>query len=286
MGWIKILKEIWILEKLGGRCIFTKSYSALDTDPDLLSSFLSALYSLSEEVSGESNEGIESIEMGGQKWVYTEINNLLFICASDKKDSTQVIRAQINTIKNKFVEQFPFVDKDTFCQEFDGNVSQFDDFEGFLIELTEDWKKVDKVTSAAELMDMIEVFQQFFHLLSKTAPSIKGREKYLDEKMLYLKEVLPPSLAKARYSEFGWDLLGINVFEQDIKEDELRDGLYKILRFYCELLQEVFGKELFLNVVSNIIFPYIRKDWDRIKKLHLDKVVIGLFLIEAGIKKK
>ena len=252
----------------------------------MLSSFLSALYSLSEEVSGESKEGIESVEMGGLKWVYTEVKNLLFISAADKTDSTEVIRAQINTIKNKFIEQYSFVDLDGFCDEFDGNVSQFDDFEGYLIELTEDWKKVDKVTNAAELMDMIEVFQQFFHLLSKTAPSIKGREQLLDKKMQLLKEVLPPSMENARYGEYGWDLLGINVFEQDIKETELRDGLYRILRFYCELLQDVFGKELFLNIVSNIIFPYIRKDWDRITKLKLDKIVIGLFLVEAGIKKE
>ncbi|NHI91697.1 MAG: hypothetical protein EAX96_04275 [Candidatus Lokiarchaeota archaeon] len=223
--------------------------------------------------------------MGGLKWVYTELKNLLFISAADKKDATEIIRAQINTIKNKFIEEYPIVDDDNFCKDFDGNVSQFDDFEASLIELTEDWKKVDKVTSAAELMDMIEVFQQLFHLLSKTAPSIRGREKFLDQKMILLKEVLPPSMQNARYSEYGWDLLGINVFEQDIKEAELRDGFYKILRFYCEILQEVFGKELFLNIVSNIIFPYIRKDWDRIIKLKLDKIVINLFLVEAGIKK-
>ncbi|MHA1784965.1 MAG: hypothetical protein ACTSVY_05535 [Candidatus Helarchaeota archaeon] len=281
-----MIKELWILEKMGGRCIFTKSYSDLETDPDLLSSFLSALYTFSEEVSGESGKGIESIEMGGFKWVYIEVKNLLFICAATKSDATDMIKAKINTIKNKFIEMHPDVDQDDFHDKFDGNVSQFEDFEAPLIELTEDWKKVDKVTSAAELMDIIEVFQQLFHFLSKTAHSIKGRENFLDKKMLLLKEVLPQSLSDATYGEFGWDLLGINVFKHDIDEKEFREGLYKILRFYCEVLLEVFGKEIYLKIASNLIFPYIKKDWERIKKLRLDEIIINLFLVEGVIDKK
>ena len=130
-------------------------------------------------------------------------------------------------------------------------------------------------------MDVLEVYQQIFHLLSKTTRSISiGREKFLDQKMLMLKEVLPSSLKNARYSEFGWDLLSINVFDNDVKEEELRDGLQKILRYYCELLQEVFGKELFLKILSSLVFPYLKRDWDRIHKLKMDKLLIHLFLIE------
>ena len=279
------IQELWILEKLGGRCIFNKSYSQLTTDADLLSSFLSALYSISEELSEDSEGtggGIESIEMGGLKWVYSEAKHLLIICASLKSDETEVIRAKINTIKNKFVEMFPLTDSDGFCDSFDGNVSRFDDFESPLVELTEDWKKVVKVTTAAELMDIIEVYQQVFHLLAKTTPSIsKGKEEFLDKKMLKLRDMLPPSLSNIKYSNFGWDLLSINVFNQDVKESEMREGLFSILRFYCDLLIEVFKGDLFLKIISKLIFPYLKKDWDRIQKIKLDKEFIHLFLYES-----
>ena len=279
------IQELWILEKQGGRCIFNKSYSTLTTDADLLSSFLSALYSISEELSSDNSEGpgggIESIEMGGLKWVYIEVKNLLIICAAQKSDETEIIRAKVNTIKNKFVEMYPQTDEDGFCDSFDGNVSRFDDFEGPLIELTEDWKKVAKVTSAAELMDLIEVYQQVFHLLAKTTHSIsKGKDEFLDKKMVKLKEVLPPSLSNIKYTNFGWDLLGINVFQQDVSESEIREGLFNILRFYCDLLIEVFKGDLFLKIISKLIFPYLKKDWDRIQKIKLDKEFIHLFLYE------
>ncbi len=278
------INEIWVLEKLGGRCIFNKSYSSLTTDADLLSSFLSALYSISEELSedsGGSKGGIESIEMGGLKWVYTEVPNLLIICASTKNDETEIIRAKVNTIRAKFIEMFPETASENFCDTFDGNVSRFDEFEGPLIELTEDWKKVDKVTSAAVLMDIIEVYQQIFHLLAKTTTSIsKGKEEFLDQRMVKLKEMLPPSLENIDYTEFGWDLLSINVFNQDIKESEIRQGLFSILRFYCDLLIDVFKGDLFLKIISRLIFPYLKKDWDRIQKIKLDKEFIHLFLYE------
>ena len=77
--------------------MFNRSYGTTTTDPDLLTSFLSALYRFSEEVSSR-HKGIESIEMGGLKWAYNDKDNLLFIAAADKEDDTSDIRAQVNII--------------------------------------------------------------------------------------------------------------------------------------------------------------------------------------------
>lgn len=281
-----MLREVWILEKKSGRNLYNRAYTVAVSDPDLLTSFLTALYRFAEELSSESEEeetrrprGIESVEMGGMKWVYIEDVSLLYICASELTDNTSEIRAQLNIIRISFNEMFEAVKNPEFGDVWDGNVSQFDRFTDKIDELANDWKKVKKVTNAAELMDVLEVYQQLFHLLARVTPSIvKGKEKMLDQKMEHLKEVLPAAFKNVKYGEHGWDLLTIDVFHQDIKEEDLHSGLHQMLRYYLDLLTDIFKVNM-KEIISRLVFPYLKQDWDRIRKLNLDSSLIQLLLI-------
>ena len=256
--------------------MFNRSYGNTSTDPDLLTSFLSALYRFSEEVSSK-HKGIESIEMGGLKWTYNDKDSLLFIAAADKEDETSEIRAQVNIIRINFKKEFPVCFEEDFNDKWDGNISRYDIFAKTMDELVDHWKELEKVTNAAEMMDILEVFQQVFNRLSKIIPSIKkGREKF-DEKMMNLKEVLPKSFEDITYTQSGWDLLTINVFHQDINENELRFGLKAMLRFYLDLLEDIFKDEM-PNIIRRLIFPYMRQDWSRISNLRLGEIFVDLFL--------
>ncbi|MFX0139602.1 MAG: hypothetical protein ACFFDN_38535 [Candidatus Hodarchaeota archaeon] len=272
----KILQEFWIVEKKSGRCMFNRSYSRVGTDPDLLTSFLSALYRFSEEVSTKQ-QGIESVEMGGLKWVYIDKDNLLYIAAADKEDKSSDLRAQVNVMRINFVEKFPESKEDDFSETWDGNITKFEVFTEKIDELTDHWKKLKKVTDAAAMMDILEVYQHIFNHLSKIIHTIKRGREQLDEKMFHLKEVLPQSFQNAVYSDTGWDLLTINVFQQDINELELRNSLKTMLTYYLDILQEIF-KEKMPEIIRSLIFPYLRSDWGRISNLKLDKELIDLFL--------
>ncbi len=272
----KILQDFWIVEKKSGRCLFNRSYGNTTTDPDLLTSFLSALYRFSEEVSTR-HKGIESIEMGGLKWAYIDKDDFLFITAAEKEDETSDIRAQVNIIRINFLEKHPEC-KENFHEKWDGNISKFDPFAAIIDELINSWKELEKVTNVAEMMDILEVYQQIFNRLSKVIPSIKKGKEKLDQKMLHLKEVLPLSFQNISYTESGWDLLTINVFQQDINDVELRYGLKTMLRYYLDILKDIF-KDKITEIVRSLIFPYIRSDWNRISNLKLDQVFIELFLI-------
>ncbi|MFX1451730.1 MAG: hypothetical protein ACFFCM_12855 [Promethearchaeota archaeon] len=273
----KILQEFWIVEKKSGRCMFNRSYGSTSTDPDLLTSFLSALYRFSEEVSTRQ-KGIESVEMGGLKWAYIDQDNLLYIAAAEKQDKSSDIRAQVNVIRINFTEKYPECKEDGFSEKWDGNITKFDVFVEKIDELTDHWKRLKKVTDAAEIMDILEVFQQIFNRFAKIIPTIKKGKEKLDQKMRTLKEVLPQSFHDIGYSDTGWDLLTVNVFQQDINEQELRTSLITMLRYYMDLLQEIFTDQM-PQIIRSLVFPYLRSDWSRISNLKLDKVFVDLFLI-------
>ena len=216
--------------------------------------------------------------MGGLKWAYIDIDNFLFIAAADKDDDTSDIRAQVNIIRINFIKKYPECSDKDFNDKWNGNISQYDSFADIMDELVTHWRELEKVTDAAKMMDILEVFQQIFNRLSKILPSIKKGRKNFDEKMLHLKQGLPKSFENVSYSQSGWDLLTINVFHQDIDENELIYGLKAMLRFYVDLLNDIFKDEM-PNIVRRLVFPYLRQDWSRISKLKLDEILVDLFLM-------
>ncbi|MFX1299082.1 MAG: hypothetical protein ACFFD2_30010, partial [Promethearchaeota archaeon] len=264
-----MIRDIWIVEKRGGRCLFNKSYGQLNLDPDLISSFLSGLNAFSEAELGDT--GIESIEMGNMKWVYINWKNkLLLVAAADKNADSLVLHHQLDIIRKDFMGFFN-IDED-FFNDFDGNVSKFPQFKSKLDELVNDWKKETKVIDIAKMMNLLEVYQQILHAFAKVIPAIKpeGRVK-LAKKMNEVKSRLPYFFQYISYRDNGWDILTIDVTARDCREDLLRDGLQYILKSFVVEMKTIFEEELFFEISKKLVYPKLLSDWVRIRHLSLRK---------------
>ncbi|MHA1267046.1 MAG: hypothetical protein ACTSRS_17540 [Candidatus Helarchaeota archaeon] len=271
-----MFRDIWIIEKVGGRCLFNRSYGALKLDPDLLSSFLTGLNSFSEAELGDT--GIESIEMGNLKWVYINWEGrLLIVGAADKSDNTLTLLHQLEIISKTFIEQFGI--HENYFQDWSGNVTQFDQFTPKLDELINSWKAVSKVTDIAKFMNLLEVYQQILHAFAKVLPAIKpeGRKK-LTEKMNALKTKLPPIFHNISYGKIGWDILSIDVTAPECSEEVLRDGLQYILRTYVSEMKAIFKEDLFFEIAKKLVYPKLLADWLRIRELEIDHFLLKIFL--------
>ena len=98
--------NIWIVDSRSGCTLLYKAFMDLLIDEDLVSGLLTALNQLTQvEFRGK---GIESIDMGGLRWVYVEDKdkNLLFIAAADKDEKAEMLRARLNVIKQSFYQMF------------------------------------------------------------------------------------------------------------------------------------------------------------------------------------
>lgn len=97
--------NVWVLDSESGITLLYKSYLDLSLDEDLISGLLAAL---NQFTVFELHEGIESIEMGGLRWVYLDEKdlNLLFIGASEKIVNSDMLKARLNVIKQAFIQQY------------------------------------------------------------------------------------------------------------------------------------------------------------------------------------
>ncbi|MBD3227355.1 MAG: hypothetical protein GF329_04130 [Candidatus Lokiarchaeota archaeon] len=284
-----MIREIWIVQKLRGICLLHRSYSSLTTNPDLLSSFLSGLYAFSEvELSKHGNKdqtgisGIESIDMSGFRWVYLDMNGLLYIIAADRTDKVDILRKQSKVIRQNFLHYFNFKDEKEFCDSWSGNISQFEgEFEEVLDELVQNWEEVDNVSLViAKKMDLLEIFQQFYLSMGRILKFIPSEQTLakLKYKMINVKnEKIPKSLNKIEYhSKTGWDITGL--LPKEIKLQELKNGLETLLKEFLTALKQLAGEKVVQGLTRKFVFPIILNEFDRLKDLKIDENILHLYL--------
>lgn len=95
--------NIWILDSDSGITLLYKAFLDMNVDEDLVSGLLTALNQFTKM---EFKQGIDSVDMGGLKWVYLEDKetSLLFIAADSKDVNSNILKGRLNVIKQEFSE--------------------------------------------------------------------------------------------------------------------------------------------------------------------------------------
>ena len=157
--------NVWVLDSESGITLLYKPYMDLALDEDLISGLLAAL---NQFTTYEFKQGIESIEMGGLRWSYLEDNEskLLFIAASEKNISSNMLKARLNVIMQTFIEQYVSGDKEKWASIWKGDTELFSPFKNVIDEYYAQWLTAENITTIAEYFDILGVFQQILNLLT------------------------------------------------------------------------------------------------------------------------
>ncbi|GAI98795.1 unnamed protein product, partial [marine sediment metagenome] len=157
--------NVWILDSESGITLLYKPYMDFALDEDLISGLLAAL---NQFTTYEFKQGIESIEMGGLRWSYLEDNEakLLFIAASEKNISSNMLKARLNVIMQTFLEKYVSGDKENWGSVWKGDTELFSPFKDVIDEYYAQWLTAENITTIAEYFDILGVFQQILNLLT------------------------------------------------------------------------------------------------------------------------
>jgi len=278
---------IWILESDSGVKLLYKSFLKTNADEDIVSGFLTAFHQFSMV---EFNQSIDSIEMGGLRWVYIlePKYNLLFVAANKKKMKTEILKTRLNVIKNAFTKEFdPVWEKKG--HNWDGNINIFLPFLQLIEDYYSQWEEVETLTQVADFFDILGVFQNIFIMLGKVienrmyASSRKEvlnlvAEKYdLFKKREDYKKM--PELRNISFSKESWfNIIDINLIKCD-KEMVIRSLKY-LLTQVVTVLKDVKGDNLCLKYFrEEDLYGYIFNNMELLKDLNLNKFLIELFLL-------
>jgi len=257
-----LLHTVYVIEKLSGRAIFSKSYE-IKIDEALISGFLSALYGFAQ--AELADKGVDNIDMSGIRFVYIDDRGLLYIGAADKEDSAPMLHEQLNVIKDSFNDTFEIPEEQGFEKlNWDGNINTFKSFEETLDMLAEQWEMAKKVAKSAYMMDLIDVYQTFLQTLAK----------FPEFSRLGLADGAELDISKMAFEEGTADMMKL----AQLDEEEMKVNLNSILKHFLSILEQSMDKNTFQQRLQEYIFPAIKNDWARIREAKVDEIFINLFL--------
>ncbi|KKK42180.1 hypothetical protein LCGC14_0620900 [marine sediment metagenome] len=252
---------------------------------DLVSGLLTAL---NQFTIVEFKQGIESIEMGGLRWVYIldKDTNLLFIAADSKGITTETLRSRLDIIRHTFIQQYAH-SKNSWKGKWTGNVEVYRPFENVIDEYYTQWKQAEKITNVAEFFDILGIFQQMLNLLINV---IEGRLKKKNKIYQIIEDMFKnysesevvqknPELGSITFErKIGINVIGINPMNCDMLVVEKE--IINLIRRITEALKEEEGYYPCLKYfVEENIFDYLISNFSLLTDLNLFIFLIKLFLL-------
>jgi len=278
---------IWILDAESGVKLLYKSFLKTDADEDIVSGFLTAFHHFSMV---EFKESLDSIEMGGLRWVYIleEKFKLLFVAADTKNVKTEMLMGRLNVIRNSFIKEF----EPTWVKKghtWDGDINVFLPFLNEIEDYYNQWGEVEDLEQVADFFDILGIFQKILIMLrniienkmysksksmilnkiEKTYKSFKTQEDFKNK----------PELKNISFNKDSWfNIIDINLIKSD--KDLVIKNLKSILSDIVKILSEVKGNNLCFKYFSDEkIYAYIFNNMKLLKDLKLDTFVLETFLL-------
>ena len=278
---------IWILNSESGIKILYKSFLKTDVDEDIASGFLTAFHHFSIE---EFHQSLESIEMGGLKWIYIlePKFKLLFVVADIKGVKTEILMGRLNVIREAFLKEFEpvWIKKK---HSWDGNMNVYLPFLKVIENYYGQWEEVESISQVADFFDILGVFQQFFILLR----NILENKMYTKSKNIILDRIQEvynnfkkeeeyksqPELENITFSKESWfNIIDINLLK--CEKEVVTKYLKLFLQGTVSILKKVKGKNLCLKYFDEErVYSYIYNNMELLQDLNLDMFFLELFLL-------
>lgn len=280
--------NIWIMDNESGINLLYKAYMEMEVNEDLVSGLLTALNQLTKF---EFKQGIDSVEMGGLKWVYLENKeyNLLFIAADTKNVNSNVIRGRLTAIKTSFITKY-VKNKTHWEGIWKGNVEIFAPFKDLIDEYYSQCKQAESIATLAEFFDILGIFQQVlnlnFNMIQENISGVK-KENILKriEQLFYDYSIQEDvkndlELSKISFQRYtGFNIININPAKSDLLVVEKH--IIGLLNNVVKIIKEEVGYIACLNYfINEKILDYILSNISLLSELNLFQYLLKLILLK------
>ena len=276
------------MESDSGITLVYKPYMDFPVNEDLVSGLLTAL---NQFTIVEFKQGIDSIEMGGLRWVYIldKETNLLFIAADTKEVSGDTLRSRLDVIRHTFIQQYAN-EKNRWGSKWAGNVEIYKPFENVIDEYYTQWKQAERITTVAEFFDMLGIFQQILNLVINVieghlSEKKKNRIYKKIEKMFQNYSQLDivkknPELSSIIFQrKTGINVININPMNCDMLIVEKQ--IINLVKRLVEILKDEVGYYTSLKLfIEENIYDYLISNFSLLNDLNLFIFLIKLFLLK------
>ena len=262
-----MIYAIFIVDKDSGFPLVERIYKDLGMESELISAFISALWILLENTMRVSDDSVKSEMIAGSRWAYLKDRRLLFVAITVKDYNPRWLEEQLQYIKNLFFERYPEMnDKmDEILSSSKGDNSRWNNFAAELDELVKNWEESNKRAYIAQILDLLEIYQQLVMIISKELDA--DSRNTLASKILELAEEFNiPFQSKDDPLNFKDQIDYYNASYNDV-----RIFLMKLFDEAFKLLKGTKSQETFVNIIRKRMYPIVKREIARIDIYDLEK---------------
>jgi len=274
--------NIWILDNPRGANLLYVSIFKREMDKDLISGLLTAF---NQFTVAHFEEPIESIEMGGLRWIYISVieYNLLFIASDMKSIPADILKARLTTIKDSFIHDYQHIWKEK--KGWDVNIEIFTPFEMKLHEYYFQWQEAEIMMSLSSFYNILGVFQQLTNLVKKMIENSINEE----QKQILLTKIEnifeteknkindESELKKISFSRtLGFNLVNVDPIKCD--PEIIKKFIKNLFMKTIKTIKDELGAPTLLYFQKGKILRYIVQNFTLIRELQLDHFLLDLFL--------
>jgi len=280
--------NIWVIDSTKGITLTYYSSKGIFLDEDLVSGLISALNQLTMV---EFKQPIQSINMGGFKWIYMVEPNydLLFVMSDSIDVSTDTIKGRLNFLKHLFMKSY-VVNVEEWEDRWFGDVGIFEPFKETIEVYYDQWTNAGDVDSLAEFYDAIGIFQELLNLTRNCIENHSSKDmkesiynciietfiNFKDNKTIK-KEAELQNITFSR--ESGYDIFEIDPMNCDM--EFVKDQMKFLVKKIYSLIKNLLGHDSCLVYFKEEgIYQYCVENYILLRNLNLDKFIIELLLTE------
>ena len=256
-------------------------------DEILVSGFLTAL---NQFIMSEFRRPVESIEMGGFRWIYIqdEKNNLMFVASDTKEVDADTLKMRLQLIMQTFIAEYVYK-RNLFQKRWTGDTMIFESFCRVFEEYYYQWTAAEGTISLAECFDILGMCQQIFNIVRKVVDQKIDNE--IREKMYEKIENLfhdftsqehilgHEELKKISFSrKSGFNIISINPAKCDIMMIKVQ--IIWLIKEVVKIIREEIGYGQTLEYLGKEkIFNYLFNNIVILRRHNLDTLILEVFLL-------
>ena len=258
---------IFIVDKDSGFPLVERIYKDLGMESELISAFISALWILLENTMKVSNDAVKSEMIAGSRWAYLKDRRLLFVAITVKNYNPKWLEEQLQYIRNLFLEKYPEINNnmDEILNSSRGDNSHWIDFGSELDELVKNWEESNKRAYVAQILDLLEIYQQLISIIS--------RELVSESREILAKKV--DELANLFDVTLRTEGMPLNFKDRiDYYNASYNDVRVFLMRLFDEafnLLRNTKDWETFVSIIRKRMYPVVKREIARIDIYDLEK---------------
>jgi hypothetical protein len=272
-----MIRSIWVIDRVSGRCLFERTYGKDAHEADFIPSFLSALTSFSDsELEGDR---ISVLETKGKRWVYRYSDPLIFVVTGAKGDPESHLKAQVGYLCSSFLDAFPQLKGERandFLKNWSGATSDFHSFTSLADQLVQQWGEISQINKVAKSLDVLEIYQKIFNAILGGIPP--RSQRIWPELRLAVDEFSAKCNVSVKSKLFepepAIDLMSVDVFS--ITYESLKTNLSALLERLVEILKRNLPTGEPAKIIHSQMIPIMRHDYKRIDAYGLNRVLVSL----------